>query len=288
MSSGPAELITTSSGIGLLERFRQLFARRETIRYLVSSQLKAGHRDKVLGHLWNLLDPLLFMLVYFFVFGVLFGVMAGKTGRSFEFMLYILSGLITFRFVSGTVNEAANCVRSNRGLIHEINFPKAVFPTAVVFSRLYDFLWGLLVLVVFLLIAGHWPSLHYVWLPVLIGVMVVFTAGAAYVVAYLGALYADTHNVVQVGMRLLFYVSPVFYFVRDHAPYKAMIHNPHILFVYMLNPLACLFECSRDVLLWGQSPDKGMLLYSAGVAVVVYIVGFAIFTRGEGKFAKYI
>ena len=94
----------------------KLYARRETVWYLVGSNLKAGQRDKVLGHLWNLLDPALFMLVYFFVFGVLFGAMGG--GRSGEFMLYILIGVLSWRFLASAVGEAANCIRGNRGLIH--------------------------------------------------------------------------------------------------------------------------------------------------------------------------
>jgi len=278
----------SSAAPSLLARFRELYARRETIRFLTSSNLKAGHRDKVLGHLWNLLDPLMFMLVYFFVFGVLFGLAGEGRDRSIEFMLYIFTGILAWRFIDGTIAQSSLCVRANRGLIHEINFPKAVFPVSVMLSRLYDFLWGLCVLIAFLLLAGKWPTIHYVWLPILIAVAVLFVMGLAFVVAYLGAFFADTTNVISVALRLLFYCSPIFYFVRDKGEYKAMFHDETIRFAYMLNPIACFFECFRDALLWGDMPEPRLLLYAAAVSVLVCVVGFAIFTRGEGKFAKYI
>ncbi len=286
-----ATALETAPGLrsnGLLIHFRRLWARRETVRYLTVSNLKAGHRDKVLGHLWNVLDPLLFMLVYFFVFGVLFGAAGG--GRSVEFMLYILVGFLTFRLIDGTLAQTANCIRGNRGLIHEISFPKAVFPVSVAFSRLYDFIWGLLVLVAILLVSGVWPTIHYVWVVPLVVVTLLFTIGAGFIVAYLGAFFADTTNVVNVTMRLLFYCSPVFYFARDKGPYKAMgpLKDETIRSLYMLNPIACFIECYRDALLWGEAPAPGLFWYATAVSVVVCLVGFAIFNHGEGKFAKYV
>lgn len=280
----------TTGGSSVVERFRQLWARRETVRYLTSSNLKAGHRDKVLGHFWNLLDPLLYMLVYYFVFGVLLKLAGG--GRTVDSMLYILIGVMTFRFISSTINQAANCIRGNRGLIHEINFPKAVFPVSGALAHLYDYVWGLIVILVLLTMAGIWPTVQVLWLPLLIALMYLFTLGAAFVVAYLGAFFADTTNVVNVALRLLFYCSPIFYHVRP----KPGI-NPDSVFlgdhktihdVYMLNPITCFFETFRDVLLWGDMPEPGMLLYTAAISIGFCLVGFVIFTRGEGKFAKYI
>lgn len=283
--------LSSSNVPSLLERFRQLWARRETIRYLTSTNLKAGHRDKVLGHLWNLLDPLMFMLVYYFVFGVLFKLAGG--GRTVHFMLYILVGILTFRFISGVINQAANCIRGNRGLIHEINFPKAVFPVSVTFSRLYDFLWGTIVIFAFLLLSGTWPTIHFLWLPLLVALMLLFTLGAALVVAYLGAFFADTTNVINVALRLLFYCSPIFYYVRPKAGIPkddVFLYYGHetVYTLYMLNPIACFFECFRDALLWGDMPEPRMLLYMTAVSVILCMIGFAIFARGEGKFAKYI
>jgi ABC-type polysaccharide/polyol phosphate export permease len=291
MLSGSAQVGATSSVSGLPERLRRLWARRETIRFLTSSNLKAGHRDKVLGHLWNLLDPLMFMLVYYFVFGVLFKLAGG--GRSVQFMLYILVGILTFRFISGTINQAANCVRGNRGLIHEINFPKAVFPISVTLSRLYDFVWGMIVIGIFLVLGGVWPTVQFLWLPLLVGLMFLFTLGAALVVAYLGAFFADTTNVINVVLRLLFYCSPIFYFVRPKPEIpprtKIFLYQHEVIHtVYMLNPIACFFETFRDALLWGDMPEPRMLLYTAAISILFFIVGFAVFTRGEGNFAKYV
>jgi ABC-type polysaccharide/polyol phosphate export permease len=284
MATAQAVSAVRSSNAGLIESFRSLWKRRETIRYLTVSTLKAGHRDKVLGHFWNLLDPLLFVGVYFVVFGLLFGQALGRAGRGTDFILYLSSGVLVLRFFDATVAQAAMCVRGNRGLIHEISFPKAVFPVSVCISRLYDFLWGLLVLAVIILLVRGTLTVHALWAVPLVALLVCFLGGLAFLVAYLGAFYADTSNVLSVVMRLMMYGSPTFYYVRGEQSILPERYLP----IYMLNPLACFYESFRDALVYARTPEAGMFLYVAGVSVAVLLIGFVVFSRGEGKFAKYV
>ena len=181
---------TTYAGhASLLQRVRQLYARRETIRYLVASNLKAGHRNKVLGNLWNLLDPAFSLGVYFLVFGLWLG--QGRSGVG-AYLVYLFIGILAWRFLDGATSQAVNCIRSNRGIIGEINFPKSVFPLSIGLSRLYDFLWGLLVLLI-VLVATRMPlSWYALWMVPLILVQLILVVGIAYFVAYLGAFFADT------------------------------------------------------------------------------------------------
>lgn len=267
---------------GLLSRAGEVLGRRETIWSLVTSNLRAGHRDKALGHLWNLLDPLMFVGVYFVVFGLLFN--QGRAAGRGTFIIYLSIGVLAFRFFEGTILQAANCIKANRGLIHEIRFPKAVFPIAVSLSRLYDLLWGLLVLIPLLLAAGVPLTLHILWAVPLIFLFLLFTSGLAFLAAYLGAFFADTSNVVSVALRLLMYLSPTFYYARGE---HALIPEKYRIF-YMANPLACFFEGLRDALLWGRLPEAGMVVYVAVVSLVVFAVGFGVFVSGEGRFAKYV
>ncbi len=265
----------------LLSGLRELYARRETVVYLVSSNLKAGHRNKVLGNLWNLLDPLLSLSIYYLIFGVLFQ-QAGR--RPSDYLIYLFVGVLAWRFLEGTITQAATCIRTYRGLIAEINFPKSVFPLSISLSRLYDFLWGLLVLLVVLLLAGRHLSLHALWLLPLILVQLLLTAGLAYLVAYLGAFFADTANIAAVVLRLGFYLSPILYFVGgEHSRVPE-----RYLSLYMLNPMACLLEGYRAGLIQHRSPELGHSLYLVAVTLATLAAGFSLFSRGEGKFAKYV
>ena len=291
MSASTTVVTVKSRGVGLLAHLRALYERRETIRFLVAANLKAGHRDKVLGHLWSLLDPLLFAAVYFVVFGLLFG----QTGRGHgsQFLIYLVVGVFAWRFMDGSVMQASSCIRGRRGLIHEINFPKAIFPVSICLSRLYDLLWGQVALLAILFLTGTGVSKYVLLVPIVIFFQLMFTTGLALAVAYLGAFFADTVNVVTVAMRLWFYTSPLFYYVSDVVGTDGEIIANGIIperfqAIFMLNPIACYFEIYRDCLLYAKFPDLLHLSYAFGISVLALIVGFAVFVRGEGDFAKYV
>jgi ABC-type polysaccharide/polyol phosphate export permease len=274
--------MSAASEIPALQLVRNVLARHETIRYLISSQLQAGHRDKVLGHLWNLLDPLLFVGIYFLVFGL--GFRQASESNRYEFVLYLAIGVLSYRYFDATISQATACVRGQRGLIHEINFPKAVLPIAVCGARLYDFLWGLLVVALLVPLAGTGLSWHVLWLPVGLLLQLTFTVGAGLLVAYTGAFFADMQNIVAVALRLLFYASPVFYHVSGP---RSVIPESWQLW-YMLNPVAGWMEVYRHALLWHTMPSAGLLAYLTIVSLAALLVGLTLFATGEGKFAKYV
>jgi len=263
---------------------RRLLQRRETLWFLVLSNLRAGHRDKLLGNLWNLLDPLLFMGVYYLVFGIGF---RQAQGSPRDFVVYLAIGVTAWRFFGESASESANCIRSRRGLIHEIDFPKALLPISICLSRLYDFCWALLIAVGLALWLGVELTPSVVWLVPIVLLQALFTTGFSLVVAHLGAFYADMTNVVGVGMRVWFFSSPIFYFARDGAGRPGIIPEEYLPY-YMLNPLARFMDAYRDVVLWARAPDAYSLLYLAAVSVALFVLGFLLFARADRSFAKYV
>ena len=56
----------------------------------------------------------------------------------------------------------------------------------------------------------------------------------------------------------------------------------------MLNPIAGLLDAYRAALIWAEPPSMADLGYVAAVATAILATGFVVFSRGEGKFAKYV
>ena len=96
---------------GAAHSLRRLLGSGETIRLLAGAQLKAGHRDKLLGHLWSLLDPLLTLAVYYLIFGIGFRQAGDAPG---EFVLYLFTGIVAWRFFGDSVGQSTASLRSHR------------------------------------------------------------------------------------------------------------------------------------------------------------------------------
>ncbi|MBY0399331.1 ABC transporter permease [Myxococcota bacterium] len=263
---------------------QRVLRRGETIRLLTRSQLAAGHRDKLLGNLWSLLDPLASLGVYYLVFGIGFR-QAGASPRSF--VLHLFLGLVVWRFVSESIGEATTCLRRQRGLVLAADFPKAVIPISICLARLYDLLWALAVTGVVAACLGTRFSFVALWLPVLLALAFGFILGVCLLVARMGLFYADTANVVGAALRLWVLLSPIFYFARSEHGQTGIV-PPGLLDYYMLNPIAGLLGAIRDVLIWRSAPRGEDLATVVAFVLVALVGGFVWFARADGRYAKYV
>jgi ABC-type polysaccharide/polyol phosphate export permease len=258
----------------MFQQAKALWQRRELLKYLVVSDLKLLYRNKALGFLWSILDPLFLMLVYTLLVVVIFR----RGGPQFPVLLF--SALLAWRWFIIALQSSVTSVTSRAKLIQSVNFPKSILPLIKVTTGLVSYLIGLVILVPMLFIFEADFTFNILWLPVLIFIQLLFVIGAAYFGALLGVYFRDLQNILQFLLRIWFYLSPALYTVADRIPEKYQG-------IYMLNPFAALFTSYKNILVLGLPPSEYMLL-AAAIAVVVLIAGFGLFTRQERQFAKVI
>ena len=267
-----------SAEVGLVfEYARQIGKRHELLKHLVLTNLKAGHRNKVLGNIWFLLDPFLQMVLYYLIFGVFFKL---ADNDPVEYLLYLISGLLCISYFTGTVSFCTDSIRRNSGLILSNYFPLGLIPLSILLFRFYDLLFGLAVLFAVMLFTDFVPSWHLVWLPLLLLVYSLLTLGIAFIVSIIGVFFADLGNILSFALRFVLYLSPVLYTIeRIPERYRD---------IYMLNPFAVFLELIRGVILYEQHPDLEKLAYFSIIALVSFVIGFWAMSRKESILAKYI
>lgn len=264
----------------MIRSYAEIWRRRAVVSYFVSTQLSSTYRTKSLGFLWALLDPLLFMAVYYVVFGYLLA------HRPREFMLHIFVGVIAFRFLSSASAQAATVMRSSGGLIREIQFPKMALPISIVLSRLFDFGAGWVVAAILGILFGAPPNVFWLAIPAVILVQIIFVAGFSLLMAYVGVFFADIQNILDVVLRLLFYLSPVLYplsVVQDKAG-----DNHALYLLYMANPMTDLLQSYLRPALEGRLPSVLHIGYALLASLFLLALGTYVFMRAEGQIAKYV
>ena len=263
----------------MIETVHNIWRKRSVLIYFVNAQLTASYRTKSLGFLWALLDPLLFMAVYYLVFGKILA------NRPLEFMLHLFVGVITFRFLNTASSQGAGILRGQAGLIREIRFPKMALPIAIVIARLFDLGAGWLTALGLAFVFHQPPTILWLVLPVVIVTQVLFVTGFTLLTAYAGLFFADIQNILSVLLRLWFYMSPILYpldlVVRKTAD------RPHLLRLYMLNPMTNLLQGYYAPVMEGKLPPVSSLAYAFGFSLALVVLGLYVFARAEGDIAKY-
>jgi ABC-type polysaccharide/polyol phosphate export permease len=279
---------------------KELWSRRELILSLVRRDLKTRYKSSVLGFLWSFCKPLLLMLVLFVVFSVLVRLESEGTGASFA--LFLLSGILAWTYLAGSINEALFSIISNTSLVRKTYIPPQVFPVVTILSNLFHFLLALVVyfIILFLykVIHGNPPGSYVDWrvllLPLVIALHTFFIFGLALLLAALNVFYRDIASIMEVFVMAWFYLSPILY------PVGVPMHKilapdvlPDWLFpLYMLNPMAPILEAYRETLLlpsYSSQIGPSMLLVYLALAfinsLILFIIGRAAFRHYSGRFA---
>lgn len=246
--------------------------RTDLILYLVKSGLKAEHRNSYLGYFWWLLDPLLNIAVYYFLVVIILD----RGGP--DYPVFLVIGLIVWRWISSSINASANAILRYSSIINQIALPKMIFPLSFTISQLVNFLFGLIVIAIFLIFFGVVPTWHIVYLPLIILITLLFLLAIGAVLGYITVFVRDIDNMLSHVIRIFFYASPIIW-EGGRLP-------PEYSWAVDYNPIAILVNAYRDVLMYHQLPNFVGLTIIAIISILVIIYMLYHYSKNEHKIIK--
>jgi lipopolysaccharide transport system permease protein len=247
---------------------------RDLIWNLTISDLKVKYQSSVLGFAWSLLNPLLMMLVLYAVFMNVFRF------EQENFALYLLIGIITWRFLANGTMTAMGSIVGRPGLVTKLYIPRQILVMSSVLSSFISSILEFVVLIPLLFILGAVVTPNILLFPLVHGIYFLIVYGASLVLASLFVYFRDLNQVWDVVLQAGFFLSPIVYPVS--------IIPAAILDYYMLNPMTVLIETYREFLLYGVTPSLVSLLGLLGVGAVMVVAGALVFNRLERRFAEEI
>ncbi len=255
--------------------FRELWAYRELLGFLVWRDIKVRYKQTLLGGFWAILQPLIGTLV----FGVMFTRVVPMPSDGIPYPLFVFAGLTLWAFFQNGVSLSSNSLIENRETIGKIYFPRILSPLGQIVAMGCDLCVSLVFL--FLIILYYrWPvSLRLVLVPVFIAGACFATAGFGFILASLNVRYRDVKYALPFFIQTMLFVTPVLY-PLSRFPLRFRL-------ALSLNPMAGMVSGFRYALLGGPV-SWGLIAVSAASAVVLFVAGLFYMRRMEKTFADVI
>lgn len=263
---------------GLWAYLKQVWAFRHFIIFDSRSRIAGETSDDSLGRVWMVFNPILQGGAYFLVFGIMLG-----TGKGIEnFVAYLIIGIFMYRFSTTSVVSGSKAISGNRGLVGAFNFPRMTLPIAINVREMIRQSTTYITMFALVLIIPPLEPISWKWLifiPI-VAVQFLFNLGLSLVLARIVAEWNDFTHIIAFGTRIWMYLSAIFYGVErfDDLP---LVQN----FMYA-NPLFCVLDMSRDVILYDTWPEPMRWIVLGSWTVGLLIIGTIMFWQGEEKYGR--
>jgi ABC-2 type transport system permease protein len=271
-------------------RLADVWMHRQLLRNLVRKELKVKYKNSVLGFVWTLLNPTLYLVVFSIVFAYIL-----QSSVPY-FAIFLLSGLLAWNLFSTGVSGGTTAIVGNASLVQKVWFPREILPIASVGAAVSHFLFQLSVLVGALLVFRRPPAWGSLWLLVpAIAVLLVLAVALAITLSAINVYLRDTQHLLELVLLAWFWMSAIVYPYRQVA--DRLGENANVLLLNPMIPVVLTFQRviynpdeSTGVLPVGAS--DGWYLRNLGIvgaaSLLLLLGGLWLFGRLEDNFGEEI
>lgn len=249
---------------------------RDLLFLFVRRDIVAFYKQTILGPLWFFIQPIFTTLMYMLVFGQI----AGLSTDGLPQVLFYLCGVTFWNYFSECFMKTATVFNDNAHLFGKVYFPRIITPLAIVLSNLVRFViqFGLFLICMgwFLFTGEIHPNSSMLLFPVLVAIMATLGLGFGMLFSAMTTKYRDLVFLLQFGVQMLMYATPVIYPSTQIPARFAPILS--------WNPLTPIFEAARYGFLGAGSFSAAGLAYSAVFAALIFLFSAFIFNRVEKTF----
>ena len=255
----------------ILDELLQAVQYRDLIKQLVRRDIVARYKRSVLGVAWTMLNPLGMMVVMLIAFSAIFG-----SDRSYA--AYLLTGIIAWNFFSQTTVTAMHQLAWGGALLTRIYLPRATFAFSSVGTGLVNFLLAMVPLALVMAVTRTQLHATILLLPLAIVLLALFTLGIGLLLSMLAVYFPDVAEMYQIAVLGWMYLTPIFYPER-------IVPEAYRWWLFNLNPMYHFITLFRMTLISGAWPSAAHLAVTAGIAVAVVTVCWALFTARANEFS---
>lgn len=252
---------------------------RDLYYMYVRRDIVTQYKQTILGPLWYVIQPLFTTIMYMFVFGGLAGISTDGAPQP----LFYMAGIVMWGYFNECFNVSSDVFGVNANVFGKVYFPRLVVPLSGITSGLLKMLIQLCIFIViyvyylFTLPSGVLSfNASLLLFPFLIFMLAMHGMSWGLIISSMTTKYRDMKFLVQFGIQLFMYATPVIY-PLSAAPEKYRD-------IIALNPLTPIFEAFKYGCLSCGNLDWGGLLYSTIFMCITLFFAVIVFSHTERNF----
>ncbi len=248
---------------------------------LLYREWRETYAGSLLGGAWNLLQPLLLVLLYWWVFSAVWQMRlpaASPGGGELPFIVFLLSAMLPWLALQESLVRGVSSVVAKADVLRHSPFPALLYPLSRVLAAHGTYALVMLAAWATLWMAGMMPSSPWMLLAAFawLSLQALFALGLAWLLAALAVYLRDLIHAVGMVMTLLLFTAPILYpLAQVPKAWQALV---------WMNPFTPFAEGFHAILLHGAMPSLLSLGLGLGYTVLALWLGYRLFRKLQAGF----
>lgn len=254
----------------------EIFESRQLLIELSLKDVKRRFSGTYFGLIWGILQPLMTLIVYWAVFQ--FGFRSGDVGE-IPFVLWFMSGIILWLFISESFSNASNSLLEYNYLIQKVKFNVNILPLVKILSSFYIHLFFLTIVLIVCSLFGYFPTLQLLQIVYYIFATIFFVFSMSLITSSAMVFFRDLNQIISIILLIGMWGTPV--------AWDLGIFSEKVQFILKFNPFYYLIEGYRDSILsrrwFWERPVLGIYFWL--VTAIIFLIGANMFLKLRPHFA---
>lgn len=255
---------------------KDIYEDRRLLLDLSTKDVQRRFSGTYFGLIWGFLQPLMTILVYWAVFQ--FGFRSGDVGE-IPFVLWFISGIVCWLFISEAFSFASNSLLEYNYLIQKVKFNVDILPLVKILSSFYIHLFFVFIVLIICTMFGYWPTIRIIQLLYYMMATIVLVFGLSLLTSSVVVFFRDLNQIINIVLLIGMWGTPIAWNLESFKPSTQRILK--------LNPFYYLVEGYRDAILgrkWFVARPE-LTIYFWVVTIIILFIGIYFYTKLKPHFA---
>lgn len=239
--------------------------------YIISnaiSELKYRYAGSSLGFFWNIVNPVLQIIVYTFVFSNIMQSKMEALKNTSGFSLYLCAGMFGWLAFNECVARGANTFVEVSSFLKKLSVPEYVFVAQKSLASLLNCLLNYVIIFIYSIIVSGAITIYWLYVPIVLILLLMFGHGLAMLFATINVFFRDTVQIINVLLMIMMWITPIVYVPEILPEVYQRILNFNILYPFI--------HSLQQIIVFGNTPDFMDFIKMIIIAVCSVALGCVI------------
>lgn len=259
-----------------LKLLREIYRDRQLLISFSKKDFTRKFAGSLFGIAWGFVQPLLTMIVYWVVFQ--YGFRSGDVGEV-PFMLWFMSGIVSWLFFSEAFSVASNSFIEYSYLVKKVAFNINILPLVKIFSSAIIHVFFIVLVTFICALFGYYPSIYMLQIVYYIFCSIMLLFALTLITSSIMIFFRDLNQIISIILLIGMWGTPIAW-TTSMFPKSAQ-------FYFKLNPIYYLVEGYRDsfinhIWFWQKYHQTE---YFWALTIILLFIGVFVYNRLSPFFA---